>query len=113
MQLAVIAAIVIAIASVAFAIQNSVPATVVFLIWRFDGSLAMILLLALAAGAVIIALVSTPTNLRAHWQIKRLRREIDELRADNARLRASAASAASGLNPVVGQAGASKRGSEP
>ena len=122
MQLAVIAAIVIAIASVTFAIQNSVPATVVFLLWRFDGSLAMILLLALAAGALIIALVSTPSALRSHWQIKRLRKEIDGLKADNAELRARAAetqrrqagTAASdgGSQSMIAQTGASKRGTE-
>ena len=91
MQLAVIVAIVIAIASVTFAMQNSVPATVVFLIWRFDGSLAMILLLALALGAVIVGLVSTPATLRSKWVIKRQRKEIESLSAANAELRAQAA----------------------
>lgn len=91
MQLAVILAIVMAIASVTFAMQNSVPATVVFLIWRFDGSLAMIVLLALALGAVIVGLVSTPTTLRSKWAIKRQRKEIESLGAANAALRAQVA----------------------
>ena len=91
MQLAVIVAIVIAIASVTFAMQNSVPATVVFLIWRFDGSLAMIVLLALALGAVIVGLVSTPATLRSKWAIKRQCKEIESLSAANAELRARAA----------------------
>jgi uncharacterized integral membrane protein len=94
MQLAVIVAIVIAIAGVAFAAQNSVPATVVFLVWRFDGSLGVILLLALALGAVIVALASTPATLRSSWVVSRQRKEIDSLKAANAELRARAADAA-------------------
>ena len=94
MQLAVIVAIVIAIAGVAFAMQNSLPATIVFLVWRFDGSLGVILLFALALGALIVALVSTPATLRANWVISRQRKELDSLKAANAELRARAAEAA-------------------
>ena len=90
MQLAVIVAIVIAIAGVLFAAQNSVPSTVVFFLWRFDGSLGVILLLALALGALIVALVSTPTTLRANWLIRRQNKEIDSLKTANAELRARA-----------------------
>jgi uncharacterized integral membrane protein len=88
MQLTIIVAIVIAIAGVAFAIQNSVPVTVVFILWRFEGSLAMILLLALALGAIVVALVSTPATLRSRWTIKRQSKEIESLNAANAALRA-------------------------
>ncbi|MBE0619388.1 MAG: DUF1049 domain-containing protein [Burkholderiales bacterium] len=94
MQLAVIVAIVIAVAGVAFAMQNSLPATIVFLVWRFDGSLGVILLLALALGALIVALVSTPATLRANWLIRRQRKELDSLKAANAELRAHRAEAA-------------------
>jgi uncharacterized integral membrane protein len=89
MQLSVIVAIVIAIAGVLFAVQNTVPATVVFLVWRFDGSLGVIMLLALALGALIVALVSTPATLRSNWLIRRQRKEIDSLKASNAELRAA------------------------
>ncbi len=87
MQLTVIIGIIIAIAGVAFALQNSVPVTVAFLFWRFDGSLALILLLALALGAVIIALVSTPATLRSRWSANRQRKEIEDLQEANAGLR--------------------------
>lgn len=109
MQLAVIVAIVIAIASVTFAMQNSVPATVVFLFWRFDGSLAMILLLTLALGALIVALVSTPATLRSHWTIKRQRKEIDSLKAANAELRAGSPA---GFKSIAAQSGSSGRETE-
>lgn len=90
MQLAVIVAIVIAIAGVMFAVQNGVPATVVFFLWRFDGSLGVILLLALALGALLVALVSTPATVRANWVIRRQRKELDGLKTANAELRARA-----------------------
>ena len=51
MQVMIIVAILAAMGRVAFALQNNVPVTVTFLVWRFDSSLAMVLLMALALGA--------------------------------------------------------------
>lgn len=79
MQLAIIAAIFAAIIGVAFAMQNNVPVTVNFLLWRFDSSLAMVLLLALAFGALVVALLTTPATLRWQWQRARQRKRIAEL----------------------------------
>lgn len=79
MQLGIIAAILVAIGGVAFALQNNVPVTVNFIVWRFDSSLAMVLLLALAVGAIIVALITTPGTLRRQWHEIRLRKRIDEL----------------------------------
>ncbi len=86
MQLTVIVGIIIAIAGVAFALQNSVPVTLTFLLWRFDGSLAMVVLLSIALGALIIALVSTPSALRSRWSASRQRKEIESLKQANASL---------------------------
>ena len=130
MQLSVIVAIVIAIAGVMFAVQNSVPGTVVFFLWRFDGSLGVILLLALALGALIVALVSTPATLRSSWVIRRQKKEIDALKTSNAELRARAAEmerrsasgrgthepgtgSARGFESIAGQLGSSAHESEP
>lgn len=79
MQLAIIAAILTAIVGVAFSMQNDVPVTVNFLLWRFDSSLAMVLLLALAAGATAVALLITPSALRGQWRLARQKRRITEL----------------------------------
>ena len=79
MQLAIIAAIFTAILGVAFAMQNNVPVTVNFLLWRFDSSLAMVLLLALACGAIIVALLTTPATLKWQWQLARQNRRIEDL----------------------------------
>jgi lipopolysaccharide assembly protein A len=81
MQLGIIVGIAIAVAAVAFALQNNVPVTVTFLVWRFDSSLAMVLLLALAIGAIVMALVTAPGALKARWTMSRQRKEISELRA--------------------------------
>jgi uncharacterized integral membrane protein len=79
MQLTIIAAIAAAIVGVAFAMQNNVPVTVNFLLWRFDSSLAMVLLLALALGAITIALLTTPATLKRQWLLSRQKRRIEEL----------------------------------
>ena len=86
MQLAIISAIVFAIAGVFFALQNNVPVTVNFFLWRFDGSLALVLLLALGLGALIAALVSTPSVIRGQWGSSRLRRQVAALEEEKARL---------------------------
>lgn len=79
MQLAVIAAIAAAIIGVAFAMQNNVPVTINFLLWRFDSSLAMVVLLALALGAITIALLTTPATLRWQWRLGSQKRRIAQL----------------------------------
>ena len=99
MQLMILFGIGIALAGVVFALQNNVPVTVTFIVWRFDSSLAMVLLLALATGAIIVALVSTPPTLRARWALSRLRKECASLRAeqDALRTRLSQMQSASGV----------------
>jgi putative membrane protein len=86
MQLIMILGIAVAIAAVAFALQNNVPVTVTFLFSRFESSLAMVLLLSHALGAIIVALVSAPRTLRSQWQLSRQRSEIADLKAANAEL---------------------------
>jgi uncharacterized integral membrane protein len=82
MQLLTILGIGIALAAVLFALQNNASVTVSFLLWRFDSSLAMVLLLALAAGALIVALVSMPRAFKLRWTLARQRKEIARLKAD-------------------------------
>jgi putative membrane protein len=79
MQLIVIVGMLIAACGVVFALQNNVPVTLTFLLWRLDGSLAMVLLGALVMGGLIVALVSTPSTLRRQWTIARQSRRIAEL----------------------------------
>ena len=78
MQLLLIFGIAFAIAAVAFALQNNVPVTVSFMFWSFDGSLAMVLLLAIGLGAIIAGLVSSPAVIKGQWGTARLRRQVAE-----------------------------------
>ena len=86
MQLLLIFGIAFAVAAVAFALQNNVPVTVSLLFWRFDSSLAMVLLLAIGVGAIIAGLVSSPAVIRGQWAAGRLRRQVAALEGDKANL---------------------------
>ena len=79
MQLLTIAAMLIAAGGVILALQNNVAVTVTFLVWRFDSSLAMVLLLTLAVGGFIVALVSTPSTVRRQWAMTRQNKRVAEL----------------------------------
>lgn len=116
MQLILIFGITIAIGSVMFALQNNVPVTVTFAIWRFDSSLAMVLLLALGLGVIVAALLSSPTIVRGQWTASRLRRQlatlendktalekkVGELQKENARISPPPATAPEEEKPYVG-----------
>ncbi len=81
MQLLTIFAMLFAIGGVAFSLQNNVPVTVSFMFWRFESSLALVLLIALTVGALIVAMISTPGTLRRQWKIVRQQKRIGELEA--------------------------------
>ena len=69
----------IAIVAILFAVQNNDPATVSFMVWEFQGSLALILLIAMAAGALISFLLSLPNNIKVRWAVRTQRKKINEL----------------------------------
>lgn len=76
MQLALIFGIVIAMGAVVFALQNNIPVTVTLALWRYDGSLAMLLLIALGLGVLVAGLLSSPAVIRGKWTISRLKRQV-------------------------------------
>ncbi len=79
MQLFLILALIIAILAVVFAIQNAVPITITFFAWRYESSLALVLLLTLALGVVISLLVSAPAMIRRSLKISTQKKKIDEM----------------------------------
>jgi len=83
MQILLISGIAFAIVAVLFALQNNVPVTVSFFAWSFDGSLALVLLLALGLGAVIAGLVTSPALIGSQWTGKRLKRQVAGLEEQN------------------------------
>ncbi|MEW6514963.1 MAG: LapA family protein [Pseudomonadota bacterium] len=79
MQLFTIFAMLFTAGGVMFAFQNNVPVTVNFFLWRFDSSLAMVMLLALVTGGIIVALVSTPATVKRQWALSRLQKRVTAL----------------------------------
>lgn len=79
MQLTLILGIAFAIGAVSFALQNNVPVTVTLALWGFNGSLALVLLLALGIGALIAGIVSSPTVIRNQWRATRLDHRVADL----------------------------------
>jgi len=79
MQLLTILAMLAAAGGVLFALQNHETVSVSLFVWHFEASLAVVLLLALSAGGLIVALVSTPSTLRRQWAIGRQQKRIEEL----------------------------------
>jgi len=81
MQIFLIFALIIAALAVIFALQNTAVTTVTFLLWTFNGSLALILLLSLIAGAVVSILVSSPALIRDKLTIRNQKKRLAELEA--------------------------------
>lgn len=81
MQIFVFFALLIAVLAVVFALQNTAPATVSVLFWSFRGSLALILLGALIAGALISFFASLPTLARSKWAQRGQRKKLAALEA--------------------------------
>lgn len=81
MQIFVIISLVVAILAVIFALQNNAQATLQFFSWKFESSLALVMLLAVAAGALMSFFAALPTLLRLKWSLRNHRRRLAALEA--------------------------------
>ena len=79
MQLQLIVAIIVAILAVIFALQNAVPITVSFLGWKFESSLALVLLITLALGILTSLLFSIPSMIKRKRIISNQNKKIQKL----------------------------------
>jgi lipopolysaccharide assembly protein A len=79
MQIMVIFALVIAALAILFAVQNNTPVQVSFLAWKVESPLALVLLIAVAAGALISLLASLPTITRDKLSVRAHRKKVAEL----------------------------------
>jgi uncharacterized integral membrane protein len=82
MQIFVFLALIIAVIAVIFALQNTLPVTITLLFWQFHGSLALVLLVSLAVGAVTSFLASLPALVRGQWSMRKLRKQATELESN-------------------------------
>jgi len=97
MQLQLIVAIVVAILAVVFALQNAVPITVSFLTWRFESSLALVLLITVALGVIMSLLVSVPSRIKRIKLISSQKKKIQELESSLQRVSGSKAREETGI----------------
>lgn len=75
-------AVIIAILAVIFALQNLTPVALTFLMWQTDHiSLALVLLVAVAAGVLIGLLASAPALMRGAWSRVAHKRQVTALEA--------------------------------
>ena len=82
MQIAIIAALVIAIVAVIFALQNLTAVGVSFLFWSIHGSLALVLLVTLAVGVLVGSLASLPGLIRGKWATSSQKKKLSGLEAE-------------------------------
>ncbi|MFW6359313.1 MAG: LapA family protein [Chroococcales cyanobacterium] len=75
----VVLALVIALITVIFALQNATLVIVNFFAWEFEASLALVLICTLVVGVVIGLLVSVPSGLRHKLRANRYRKRLIEL----------------------------------
>ena len=104
MQLLTIFGMLVAAGGVVFALQNHETVALSLFAWRFEASLAVVVLLALALGGMIVALVSTPATLRRQWELNRQQKRIQELELRVETLQREASSQAA-TNSVPNQPG--------
>jgi len=81
MQLLFFVAVGAALLAVVFAVQNTSLVTVQFFSWQFDGSLALILLVAFALGFLTSFLLSLPAMMKRTWTIRQQQRKLEALEA--------------------------------
>lgn len=79
MQILLIFSFLIAFVAIIFAIQNTDITPIRFLIWETQGSLALILFIALVAGALISYLATAPGQIKQRMTISNQRKRIAEV----------------------------------
>jgi len=81
MQILLIFSFIIAFLAIIFSVQNATPVTIKFLVWEMQGSLALVLFIALLAGALIAYLAAAPGQIRRRITISNLQKRLSELEA--------------------------------
>ena len=81
MQIFLIISLLIAALATIFAVQNADVITITFLFWEFQGSLALVLLVALAAGALTSFFASLPSLIRKKLTVNNQKKKIKDLEA--------------------------------
>ncbi|MES2436628.1 MAG: LapA family protein [Patescibacteria group bacterium] len=82
--------------AVIFALQNLTTISIAFLGWNLEGSLALVLVLAMVAGVLISILVSIPEFIKTQMKLSALKKQNKRLEEEVLRLKDL-------VNPIVEQ----------
>ncbi|HKQ82721.1 MAG TPA: LapA family protein [Steroidobacteraceae bacterium] len=88
------------ILAVVFAVQNATPVTLNAFFWRFDASLAVMIVLCLALGALLASLAVMPSLFRSRGSERRLKARVAELERAAGTTHSPPATAASTTPPA-------------
>lgn len=79
MLLSILIALLMTVAALVFAFQNAGPAQVSFLVWHFQSSLALVLVVSFGAGLASGVLLVLPGRIRTGFVAGRQKRELATL----------------------------------
>ncbi|MCI0483493.1 MAG: LapA family protein [candidate division NC10 bacterium] len=78
-QFYLVLALVLAILVAVFAVQNAQEINVHFLVWTFQSSVVVVILISLGVGALLAALISLPQTLKARRRFRESERRLERL----------------------------------
>ena len=78
-QFYVIVALLVAILVAIFAVQNAQEVNIRFLVWTFQSSVVVVILISLGMGALLAALISLPQTLKARRRFRESERRLERL----------------------------------
>ncbi len=87
MQILLVLSVLIGIALVLFAVQNSAVVTVSFLSFHYNGSLALILVVVFALGLLAGIFISVPLLLKKNSALREQKRRVKQLEEDMTEMR--------------------------
>ncbi len=88
MELYLILAAILGIFVAIFAIQNAAAVTVKFLLWEFQSSLAVLIIISMLAGMLLVFLLSIPGRIKRRKELYDKQKKIRELEKRLAELEA-------------------------
>jgi putative membrane protein len=89
MLFSLIAGLALGAVAVIFALQNIITIPVKFLFWQVEGSLALVLVLAVIAGVIISILVTIPEVIKTYMRFNALKKYNKSLEQELATLKDS------------------------
>ena len=78
-QFYLIIALLLATVVAIFAVQNAEEVTVHFLVWTFQSSVVVVILISVGLGALLATLVSLPQTLKARRRLKETEARLERL----------------------------------